>query len=157
MWPVIRGRGAANGTNELLVDCAMRALAGSGAAFVTLGLAPLSTRARVSEEGQVPHPMWLRAVLAWTRIHGRRFYNFDGLDAFKAKLQPESWEPIFAISVDRRFSIRTLYAIAAAFSAGSPVLLVARAVLGAVAQEARRARAHLASRDRSEEPGRMTT
>jgi phosphatidylglycerol lysyltransferase len=149
---IIRGRGAANGTNELLVDAAMRALADSRAAYVTLGLAPLSTRASVSEEGQVPHPLWLRVVLAWTRLHGRRFYNFDGLDAFKAKLQPDEWEPIFAISVERRFSVRTLYAIAAAFSAGSPVLLVARAVATAVLQEVRRARAQLAaSRQRAPE------
>ena len=135
---IIRGRGAANGTNELLVDAAMRALAADGAEYVTLGLAPLSRRARLpADEGAVPHPLWLRAVLAWTRLHGRRFYNFDGLDAFKAKLQPDSWEPIFAISTERRFSARTLYAIAAAFSAGSPVALVARAVWGAVRQEAR--------------------
>ena len=142
---IIRAHGAANGTNELMVDAAMRALAASGADYVTLGLAPLSTRARYSEEGRVPHPLWLRVVLAWTRLHGRRFYNFDGLDAFKAKLKPDDWEPIFAISIERRFSVRTLYAIAAAFSAGSPVLLVARALWGAAGHEVRTLRARLGS------------
>lgn len=136
---LIRGHGAPNGTNELLVDAAMRALASAGAAYVTLGLAPLSRRARVPD---FPHPLWLRAVLAWTRLHGRRFYNFDGLDAFKAKLQPDAWEPIYAISTERRFSMRTLYAIAAAFSAGSPVGLVAKALLNAVRQEMRWAARH---------------
>jgi phosphatidylglycerol lysyltransferase len=147
---IIRGRGAVNGTNELLVDAAMRALAGSAAEYVTLGLAPLSTRARIADdEGAVPHPLWLRLVLAWTRMHGRRFYNFDGLDAFKAKLRPDGWEPIFAISTERRFSMRTLYAIASAFSAGSPVALVARALWGAARQEAQTAWTRVASeRDR---------
>ena len=133
---IIRGRGAVNGSNELLVDTAMRALAADGAEYVTLGLAPLSTRALLpAGEDDVPHPLWLRAVLAWTRVHGRRFYNFEGLDAFKAKLHPESWEPIFAISTERRFSVRTLYAIASAFSAGSPVALVARGLWKAARQE----------------------
>jgi phosphatidylglycerol lysyltransferase len=131
---LIRGRGAPNGTNELMVDAAMRALAADGADYVTLGLAPLSRRARVPD---FPHPLWLRAVLAWTRLHGRRFYNFEGLDAFKAKLEPDAWEPLYAISTERRFSPRTLYAIAAAFSEGSPVALVARAILGAARQEMR--------------------
>lgn len=150
---IIRGSGAVNGTNELLVDAAMRALADSGAAYVTLGLAPLSTRARIpDDEGAVPHPLWLRVVLAWTRLHGRRFYNFDGLDAFKAKLQPDGWEPIFAISTERRFSVRALYAIAAAFSAGSPVALVARALWSAARSEAGTARRRLAARLRRSEP-----
>ncbi|HET7458772.1 MAG TPA: DUF2156 domain-containing protein [Gemmatimonadaceae bacterium] len=137
---IIRGHRAPNGTNELMVDAAMRALAASGADYVTLGLSPLSTRATVDAEDDdaPPHSLWLRVVLAWTRLHGRRFYNFDGLDAFKAKLHPDAWEPIFAISIERRFSVRTLYAIAAAFSAGSPVLLVARAVWGAVRAEVKR-------------------
>ena len=139
---IIRGRRAPNGTNELMVDAAMRALAAAGADYVTLGLSPLSTRARVEEDADEPppprHPLWLRVALAWTRLHGRRFYNFDGLDAFKAKLQPDAWEPIFAISTERRFSVRTLYAIAAAFSAGSPVMLVARAVWGAGRAEMQR-------------------
>ena len=135
---IIRGRGAVNGTNELLVDAAMRALADARAAYVTLGLSPLSTRARMPDDEADPdHPLWLPLVLAWTRLHGRRFYNFDGLDAFKAKLRPEEWEPIFAIATERRFSVRTLYAIAAAFSAGSPVALVARALAGAARQEVR--------------------
>lgn len=133
---IIRGRGAVNGSNELLVDAAMRSLAADGAEYVTLGLAPLSTRAQLpAGEDDVPQPLWLRAVLAWTRLHGRRFYNFDGLDAFKAKLHPESWEPIFAISTERHFSVGTLYAIASAFSAGSPIALIARALWKAARQE----------------------
>jgi phosphatidylglycerol lysyltransferase len=134
---IIRGRGAPNGTNELMLDATMRAAARAGRRYVTLGLSPLSTRAGVAEP---PTPLWLRLALRWTRAHGRRFYNFDGLDAFKAKFRPDSWEPIYAISAERRFSLGTLYAIAGAFSAGSPVVLVLRALWMAVRAEAARAR-----------------
>ena len=105
--------GAPNGTVELMIDAAMRALASEGFDYATLGLSPLSTRAHV-EASDIP--IWLRLFLAWLRKHGQRFYNFDGLDAFKAKLKPERWEPVFALSNEPRVSFRTLYAIAGAFS-----------------------------------------
>jgi len=141
---IVRCHGAPNGTNELMVDAAMHTLAAAGSAYVTLGLSPLSRRAPEPSgvlAGRVRHPLWLTLVLRWVRAHGRRFYNFEGLDAFKAKLQPHGWEPIYAISREARFSPRTLYAIAAAFSGGSPVALVARALGRAVAQEVKRLRA----------------
>jgi phosphatidylglycerol lysyltransferase len=128
---IVRGHQAVNGTPELLVDGAMRALATAGADYVTLGLAPLSRRVPEEEEMQ----SWLRLLLAWMRAHGTRFYNFEGLDAFKAKFKPDYWEPIYAISNEPRVSPRTLYAIAAAFSGGSPVHAIARALVAAVRQE----------------------
>ncbi len=143
---IIRGRDAPNGTSELLVTQAMAAMAASGAPYATLGLAPLSRRSGVQPSTT---PAWLRATLELVRAHGRRFYNFDGLDAFKAKLLPECWEPIYAISDEDRFSPRTLYAIASAFSGGSPLVLVARAVGRAIAQEARWAWAELADSGRN--------
>jgi hypothetical protein len=69
------------------------------------------------------------------RLHGARFYNFGGLDAFKAKFNPEAWEPIYAISEGESFPPRTLYAIAGAFSGGAPVRLVLRALLRAIHEE----------------------
>ncbi len=113
--------GAPNGTVELMIDTAMRALAASGCDYATLGLAPLSSRAPVAP---FRNPFWLRILLAWMRVHARRFYNFDGIDAFKAKLKPERWEPVFAVSNEPRLSPRTLYAIAAAFSENAPVRLI---------------------------------
>jgi phosphatidylglycerol lysyltransferase len=113
--------GSPNGTVELMIDAAMRALAESNCDYATLGLSPLSSRA---ETAPFQNPFWLRVLLAWMRVHGRRFYNFDGLDAFKAKLRPEHWEPVFAISNEPRLSIKTLYAIASAFSGNAPVRLV---------------------------------
>lgn len=130
---IIRGHAAANGTNELLIDTAMRTFDVEGSAYVTLGLSPLSRRANLD---QTINPVWLRWVLAWVRAHGRRFYNFDGLDAFKAKLMPERWDPIYAIADNRRVLPRTLVSIAAAFSGGSPVAFVGRALMGAARMEA---------------------
>lgn len=117
----VHARGAPNGTVELMIDTAMRTLAAEGFDYATLGLAPLSTRARVPK---FDNPLWLRFVLAWLRKHGRRFYNFDGLDAFKAKLRPSHWEPVFAISNEKKISVRTLYAIASAFSQNAPFKLI---------------------------------
>lgn len=109
-----------NGTVELMIDAAMQTLASDGYEYATLGLSPLSKRATIKP---FDNPLWLRLLLAWSRKHGQRFYNFDGLDAFKAKLQPENWEAVFAISNEPRFSFRTLYAIASAFSNNAPIRL----------------------------------
>lgn len=129
----VRGEGAVNGTTQLMVDAAMRGLASGGAEYVTLGLAPLSRHVDQEEH----NPLWLRGVLGWVRAHGRRFYNFDGLDAFKARLQPERWDPIFAIATAAEFSPRFLYAIAGAFSGGSPLVTVVRGLLRAASTELR--------------------
>ncbi|MDQ3813100.1 MAG: DUF2156 domain-containing protein, partial [Armatimonadota bacterium] len=140
----VRARHAPNGTVELMIDTAVRALAAHGADYVTMGLVPLSEHAAVP-----PHynPLWLRLFLAWVRAHGRRFYNFGGLDAFKSKFRPQEWEPIFAISNEPRFSPRSLYAIAAAFSGRSPLLAVARGLIKALEQEYRWLRARFGSKD----------
>ena len=129
---IIRGRAAPNGTAELLVDAAWRALAGEGAAYVTLGLSPLSRRSGVEPPRQ---HLWLRGLLAWIRAHGLRFYNFEGLDAFKAKFMPDRWEPVWAITSERRVNLWTLYAIAEAFGKMPPVLLVTRAFWRAIKKE----------------------
>lgn len=130
---VIRGRAAPNGTAELLIDQAMRTLAAEGSSYVTLGLVPLAKRPELLRPA---NPLWLRLLLGWVRAHGRRFYNFEGLEFFKAKFQPLRWEPVYAISDKSRFSPRTLYAVAAAFSEGAPVALVTKALGKAVKDEA---------------------
>jgi phosphatidylglycerol lysyltransferase len=131
---IVRGRAAPNGTSELLIDAAMRALANEGAEYVTLGLAPLSSQSRWQDPAV---PAWLRLVLRWVRAHGRRFYDFDGLDRFKTKFAPEEWEEIIAIDDRARFSMRALWAIAAAFGGSSPLTLGARTIARAIAQEVR--------------------
>jgi phosphatidylglycerol lysyltransferase len=124
--------GAPNGTVELMIDAAMRVIALDGCRYATLGLAPLSRRALVEP---FHNPLWLDVVLAWLRKHGQRFYNFDGLDAFKAKLRPERWEPVFAVSNESQVSFRTLYAIASAFSGNAPIRMLRGGLTKAAATE----------------------
>ena len=132
---IVRGRNAPNGTATLLVDAAMRALAESGASYVTLGLSPLSQRASADTE----NPLWLDAALGWVRAHGRRFYNFRGLEAFKAKFVPDRWDPLTLITNETEPSLTTLYATADAFSGAgvSPFAFLGRAVVDALTQEIR--------------------
>jgi phosphatidylglycerol lysyltransferase len=126
--------GAPNGTVELMIDAAMRRLADDGCDYATLGLSPLSKRADVEP---FENPLWLRVLLGWLRKHGQRFYNFDGLDHFKAKLCPDRWEPVFALSNEPEVSVRTLYAIAGAFSGNSVPSMVAGGLRKAIATEMR--------------------
>ena len=129
-WP--RTVEAPNGTTHLLVDAAMRDFAATSAPYATLGLAPLSH----DEQGlgSRSQPLWLRFMLNWIRAHGRRFYNFAGLEAFKASMQPAEWEPIYAIAPGG-FTPNMLRAVAGVFSGGSPLALVARALGSALMQE----------------------
>jgi phosphatidylglycerol lysyltransferase len=123
---------APNGTVELMLDSAVRQLCDDGYQYVTLGLSPLSKRANIEP---FDNAFWLKVVLAWMRRHGQRFYNFDGLDAFKAKFQPERWEPVFAVTNQPRASLRTLYAVAAAFSGNAPFRLLLGGLAKAAATE----------------------
>lgn len=130
----VRGQGAPNGTVESMVDYAVRAVGSEGSEFVTMGMVPLS-RNVASEDEEIPG--WLRFTLGWIRAHGRRFYNFDGLNWFKQKFHPDRWDPIYAISSEPQISFRTMYAIAAAFTGTSPLLAVLRGGARGVRQEMR--------------------
>ena len=129
-----RGAHAPNGTVESLMDFAIRAVAASGAQYVTMGIVPLSQHGEVE---QLVNPQWLQWLSKWVRGHGVRFYNFEGLDQFKSKFRPMEWEPIFVISKEDQFSVRTLVAIAAAFTQGPPTVAVLKGLLKASRQEAR--------------------
>ncbi len=145
---IVRGSNAPNGTAELLLDTAMRSIAASGSTYATLGLSPLSHRAEFEPLRQ---PFWLRLALRWVRLYGARFYNFGGLDAFKAKFNPEAWEPIYAIAEGASFPPRALDAIAGAFSGGAPIRLVLRALLRAARGELVSVRTKITSRDAAKE------
>lgn len=129
----VRGRGATNGTMELLLHETVRAMADDGARYVTLGLAPFARRT----PPDLHAPVWLRALVPLVRAHGRRFYNFGGLEAFKGKFAPTTWDPVYAFARGRRFPARALWAIAGAFGGRSPVALVAHAIGRAALQEVR--------------------
>jgi phosphatidylglycerol lysyltransferase len=125
---------APNGTIELLLNEAVRAVTADGAEYLTLGLAPLAMRDSIHHDSE---PGWLRIALRWTAAHGKRFYNFGGLETFKAKFLPDTWEPIYAIQRASSFSPRALYAIAGAFASDPPGVLVAKALASAVVTEFR--------------------
>lgn len=130
----VRGSAAPNGTIELLIDAAVRDAAAGGDRYFTLGLSPLSDRAGPAGDGG---PLWLRFLLGWMRAHARRFYDFQGLEHFKAKFRPARWEPIFAISSGPSFTPGMLYAVADAFSDRSVASTLARALASAARQELR--------------------
>lgn len=126
--------GAPNGTVELMMDTAIRKLSEDGYEYITLGLSPLSKRAKIEP---FDNPMWLRFLLSWMRKHGQRFYNFDGLDRFKSKMMPEYWEPVFAISNEAHFSGRTMWSIANAFTENRPFRVIGQGLIKAAAAEMR--------------------
>jgi phosphatidylglycerol lysyltransferase len=128
---VVRAPDAPNGTSELLIHTAMTLFAQQGREYATLGLVALADRA---SDGIQRNPGWLRAMMSLARRYANRFYNFEGLERFRAKMQPGAWEPIYAIANEPHFSPYALYALGAAFSGISPW----RAILIAIAKAARR-------------------
>ena len=130
---IIRGDNAPNGTSELMVDFAAQTTGAEKYEYLTLGLAPLSRRSDIHFD----NTPWIRFLLGWIRLHGQRFYNFDGLDYFKSKFAPQSWEPVYAVVNRPQFSLRTFYAIAAAFSNGSPIRALTVGSWKAIRQEFR--------------------
>jgi phosphatidylglycerol lysyltransferase len=126
-----RTRDAPNGVAEHLIDATMRRFALEGRSYVTMGLVAL---ARDSFRG---NPWWLRSLMGIARAHANRFYNFRGLEQFRAKLSPARWETIWFITNEPRFSVSALYAIGGAFSGISPLRALALGVLNGIAQELR--------------------
>jgi phosphatidylglycerol lysyltransferase len=113
---LLRDPAAPNGTAESLVDAAMSALAERGCDYATLGLAPLSS--------DVP---WLR--LSRRILSG--FYNFDGLRAFKAKLAPNGWDPIYLAYPRGSSALLALYDVLDAFSSGAMIRFGIRSIFRA--------------------------
>jgi phosphatidylglycerol lysyltransferase len=114
----VRGHDAPNGTVELMLDTAIRWMNDMGAIYATLGLAPFSPRAGALTSSS--DPQWLRMVFSSIHAFGQRWYNFDGLDFFKAKFRPMHWDPVYAIATEAVISPHTLLAVAAAFTQGRP-------------------------------------
>lgn len=123
---------APNGVSELLVDSAMRRFASERRSYLTLGLVAL---AHAADEEIRHNPLWLRGLMGFARAHANRFYNFRGLEHFRTKMSPQAWEPVYAISTERHFSPRTLYAIGSAFAGMAPWQAVAIGAGMAIRQE----------------------
>jgi len=130
-----RSREAPNGVSELLIDAAMRRFAAKHFQYGTLGLVAL---AHASDREIQRNPIWLQWMMRFARAHANRFYNFRGLEQFRVKMRPERWETLYAISNERRFSIRTLYAVGAAFSGIPPWMAIGVGAVKAIGEEFRR-------------------
>ncbi|MGE3172974.1 MAG: phosphatidylglycerol lysyltransferase domain-containing protein [Planctomycetota bacterium] len=121
---IVRGSGSCNGTSETLLCAAAAALGAAGAALLTLGCAPLSRRCGM------PWPNGVTGrALAAARRWGRRLYDFDGVDAFKAKFRPERWEPLYLGAADGPLRARDLWALARAEAGGNPIAFALRGLL----------------------------
>jgi phosphatidylglycerol lysyltransferase len=114
---IVRGKDAPNGTAELLLHHAALVLRRADASLITLGLAPLAHRAEPIVDRS---PRWLRVMLGALRTHGRTFYNFAGLESFKAKFRGARWAPVYASLAPGTSLPRALLAVTAAFS-GEPL------------------------------------
>lgn len=112
---LLRDPDAPNGTAELLVDHAMRELAAEQVPWATLGLAPLHG----------PIDGWLRRV----RALSKPLFNFGGLAAFKRRLRPEQWEPIYLVWPGAESGWRALLDGLRAFAGGSLWRFGARTML----------------------------
>jgi phosphatidylglycerol lysyltransferase len=114
---IVRGRAAPNGTAELMLCAAAASFVADNVALITLGLAPLAARG-------VPHtdqaPRYLRVLLRALRTYARSFYNFAGLEAFKAKFGGADWSAVYASLSPGTSVPRALRAVAGAFS-GEPL------------------------------------
>ena len=113
---MLREPRAPEGTMESLVDVAMRTLADEGCGYVTLGLAPLA--------GDVGRGLRL------IRRLGKPLYDFEGLRAFKARLQPHAWDRIFLAWPRGRGPLLAVYDAIRAFAREGLVRFGVRSLLG---------------------------
>lgn len=111
---LLREPDSPNGTAEILIDAAMRAIAAEGSRFATLGLAPLAG----------PVGPWL----ATARTIGRGLYNFEGLRAFKARLRPDRWDPIYVCYPPGQSRAATVYDAVTAFAPGGLLRFAFRSI-----------------------------
>jgi phosphatidylglycerol lysyltransferase len=110
----LRAPDAPNGTMELLFSESIGALAAEGAAHVTMGLAPLAG---------------VGGLLGAIRDRTRWLYDFEGVRAFKAKLRPDAWEPVYLAWPRGRRALLPVLDCLRAFARGSLLRFAAATLL----------------------------
>jgi phosphatidylglycerol lysyltransferase len=110
---VLRAPRAPNGTTETLVVAFMKSVA--DAHSVTLGLTPLA--------GAVSRPLRIARWLA------RPLFDFGGLRAFRQRMHPHGWQPVWLVYPRRQSGFVTLMDTLRAFARGSLVLFGVRSLL----------------------------
>ncbi|HEX7477184.1 MAG TPA: DUF2156 domain-containing protein [Polyangiales bacterium] len=114
---LVRDPDAPNGTSELLVDAVMRWLATTTSTWLTLGLTPLA--------GDVA------GILRLARDQSAWLYDFKGLHAYKAKLRPNAWSPIYLSYPATQSEFLSIVDVLAAFARGGFLLFGIRSLLRA--------------------------
>jgi hypothetical protein len=110
---VLRSAAAPNGTTEsLLVAFAQGE---REASMITLGLAPLSGRLH----------RWQRIA----RVLGRPLYDFAGVRAFKERLHPTGWDPVWLTFSEGESSVVHIHDSLKAFAQGSLPRFALRSIL----------------------------
>jgi lysylphosphatidylglycerol synthetase-like protein (DUF2156 family) len=99
---LVRDPDAPNGTVELMIDALMQRFVAENVSEVTLGLAPLS--------GEVS------SALVMTRDITGSLYNFAGVRAFKEKLRPARWEPVYLAFPEPKNSVAVMRDVLGAFA-----------------------------------------
>lgn len=107
---VLRGPGAPNGTTEALIVALLRGAEDSE--YVTLGLTPLS--------GALPWPLRL------ARWVSRPLFDFHGLRAFRDRLHPQEWQPVWLAYPPRVSPVVAVVDSLRAFARGSLLGFAAR-------------------------------
>ncbi len=111
----LRHPSAPNGTMETLFFAMLERLADEGATHVTFGLAPLADT-----------PSRLLGAIA--RV-GRPLYDFAGLRAFKAKLRPDGWTPVWLATPPDQAGAGAVLDVLRAFAEGSLTRFAGRTVI----------------------------
>jgi phosphatidylglycerol lysyltransferase len=107
---VVRSATAPNGTTESLIVALMREVRDSE--YVTLGLTPLC--------GAVPWPL---RVVRWV---SRPLFDFDGIRAFRERMHPTEWHPVWLLYPRETSSLCSVLDSLRAFAKGSLVAFAAR-------------------------------
>ncbi|MCL2725563.1 MAG: DUF2156 domain-containing protein [Polyangiaceae bacterium] len=112
---LIRDPSAPNGTGELLVNAVMQWAKDADCGWLTLGLAPLA--------GDVS------GFLRFTRRIASPLYDFDGLRAYKAKLNPQSWSVIHLTYPNSQSPAISILDVLSAFTRGGFLRFGIRSIL----------------------------
>lgn len=127
---IARRPDAPNGTTESLIAFAMDRFAEEGINTVTLGLAPLSS---LGAPNETQSSGLVGTALKHIRASGKWYYNFEGIEFFKAKMQPDEWLPIYAV-VRGSWRLKHLCAIVEAFTGDRPTTAAAKFVYASISQ-----------------------
>ncbi len=109
---IVRHPDAPNGTAELMIHTAIQTFKKDGYDYVSLGLTPLYKNV----------PLQFRIL----RLMLKKFYNFQGLRAFKEKLPSAQFEPVYIIYPSRQNILFTFHDVVKAFAPQGFVLFVLR-------------------------------